>query len=89
MRFYYRRLHLERSKTDVCNVCFRIRTELADPSTSEDRKTELNMQLDMHIGKIIMVHYGFVQIITECFTCFLSCIDVLCILVILIVNMVV
>ena len=50
MQAEYPRLHLRRQQTDMCNVCFRIDTELADAGTTEERRKELLLQKETHLG---------------------------------------
>lgn len=52
VKFFYPRLRLKRHQTDVCNVCYKIDIELEQENITEDRKTELQVQKDVHIGKI-------------------------------------
>ncbi len=49
VKFFFPRLRLKRHETDVCNACFRIDTELLE-CTDEDRKKELQLQKETHIG---------------------------------------
>ena len=60
VRSFFPRLRLKRHETDVCNVCFKITTELKDETLSDARRDELKAMKDAHIGKKLALQLVFV-----------------------------
>ena len=48
---FFPTLKLEKTKTDMCNECFRIKIKLSDPDISEEEKLGLKKKLSVHLGE--------------------------------------
>ena len=48
---FFPTLKLGKTKTDMCNECFKIKLRLSDPDTSPEEKLNLKEKLSVHIGE--------------------------------------
>ena len=48
---FFPTLKLGKTKTDMCNECFKIKIKLADPEVGDEEKLGLKEKLSVHLGE--------------------------------------